>query len=339
LKIYTKYFIYNNIITQPILSYIFYYNEHTREGDELNVALWDKIIERKTAIKAANFIGEDYYHQKIKIENDIILLNNYIKPFDHIKLIDNEIKRGTLYSITKGVNIAKGYYLFILDPNCFFSDKNSFKILYKKTKKYDADIIEFNLFKIFPNNYINLYQCKHFDSRFNLTLIKYNQEFNNIDIENEFLTNKIFKSKYLRNIIKEFRLDELNEIIDHYYNNIFEFIIENNNHTFKRISSPKIYIKDIDCDKTTFNNFTTDENKRINELIFYINFIYDNSKNNFENKQIVLKEFFNVLSIIFNKFTKISKYSIKLIKKFIKSEYISKPNKILLKFYYNSLIN
>jgi len=134
-------------------------------------------------------------------------------------------------------------------------------------------------------------------------------------------------------------LVEFNEIIDHYYNKIFEFILENNNHTFKRISSPRIYINDIDFDKPKFNNFTTDENKRINELIFFINFIYDNSKKNYENKRMVLKEFFNVLSIIFNKFTKISKKSIKLLKKFIKSEYISQSNKILLKFYYNSLIN
>ena len=301
---------------------------------------FDKII------KIINVIGfQDFDNFEIIIiyddenKSDYNLINNYIKSFDYIKLIDNKIKRGTLYSITKGVSIAKGYYLFILDPNCFFSSKVAFKILYKKARKYDRDIIEFNLFKILPNNYINLYQCKHFESKFNLTLIKYNQEFNNIDIENELLTNKIFKNKYFKNIIKEFRLDEFTEIIDHYYNKIFEFIIENSKHTFKRISSPKIYINDIDCDKPKFNNFTTGENKRINELIFYINFIYDNSGKNFENKQMVLKEFFNVLSIIFNKFTKLSKNSIKLIKKFIRSEYISKSHKILLKFYYNSLIN
>ena len=303
-------------------------------------SFYDKIIKIIKVISSQDFDNLEIiiiYDDENK--NDYNLINNYIKSFDYIKLIDNKIKRGTLYSISKGVSIAKGNYLFILDPNCFFSSKNAFKILYKKAKKYDADIIEFNLFKILQNNYINLYQCKHFESRFNLTLIKYNQEFNNIDIENELLTNKIFKSECFKNIIKEFRLDEFTEIIDQYYNKIFEFIIENSKYTFKRISSPKIYINDFDCDKPKFNNFTTDENKRINELIFYINFIYDNSGKNFENKEMVLKEFFNVLSVIFNKFTKISKYSIKLLKKFIRSEYISKSNKILLKFYYNSLIN
>ena len=65
---------YKNIIRQPLLSYIFYYNEITYMGDESNTALWDKLIDRKTAINAVNFIGKDYYNKYIKIENDVILL-------------------------------------------------------------------------------------------------------------------------------------------------------------------------------------------------------------------------------------------------------------------------
>ena len=134
-------------------------------------------------------------------------------------------------------------------------------------------------------------------------------------------------------------MDEIDEILDYYYNNIFDFIIETNKHNFKRISSVSLYINDIDFDKPTFNNFTSENNKRINELIFYINFIFDNSKNNYAEKEKILKEFFNVLSIFFNKYTKISKKSILLMNKFIQSNYFSKQNKTLLKFYYNSLIN
>ena len=134
-------------------------------------------------------------------------------------------------------------------------------------------------------------------------------------------------------------MDEIDEISDYYYNNIFDFIIENNKHNFKRISSVSIYINDIDFNKPTFNNFTSENNKRINELIFYINFIFDNSKNNYADKQKILKQFFNVLSVFFNKYTKISKESILLMNKFIQSNYFSKQNKTLLKFYYNSLIN
>ena len=75
------------------------------------------------------------------------------------------------------------------------------------------------------------------------------------------------------------------------------------------------------------------------ETIFYINFIFDNSKKEKIIKEKILKEFFNVLSIIFNKFSKISKNSVKLKNKFIRNRFISSDNKILLKFYYNSLVN
>lgn len=74
-----RYYKYENIIRQPILSYIFYYNEKTKKAKELNTALWDKLMKKDISIKAVNFIGEEYYNEKIKIENDIILLFSIFK--------------------------------------------------------------------------------------------------------------------------------------------------------------------------------------------------------------------------------------------------------------------
>ena len=300
---------------------------------------YEKIIKVINVISSQNFNSLEiiiiYDDEK---KNDYVLLNNYIKLFSYITLIDNQIKRGILYSISKGVMLARGTYLIIFDPNCFFSNNNTLLNIYKEIKKNDADVLEFNLYKILSNNYTVLYTCKHFESRFNLTQIKYNMEFNNIDIKNDLLTNKIIKSEYFKNIIKKFKIEKFIEIIDYYYNNIFEFIFENDNNIFKRISSEGIYIYDFICYKPKFNDFKLTEDRRIDELVFYINFIFDNSKNNSESKEKVLKEFLNVLSTIYNKFTKISKASLELIKKFLNSEYISKTNKTLLQFYYKSLI-
>ena len=272
-------------------------------------------------------------------EEDFDLLSNYMKSFPFIKLIYNKIKKGNLYSISKAVMQAKGDYLIILNPNYFFLDRNALKNIYNEVKKNDLDILEFNLYIILTNNYINLYKCKHFKSNFNLNKIKYNLDYNNIDINNELLTNKIFRTKYFKNIIINYNLDIFKEIVDYYYNDIFAFIFENNLHKFKRISSESIYINDIDFENLKFNNFTSGESKKMKEAIFYINFIFDNSKNEKIIKEKILKEFFNVLSIIFNKFSKISKNSMKLINKFFGSPFISRDNKILLKFYYNSLVN
>ena len=49
---------YKNIIFQPILSYIFYFNGSDIE--ERNSGLWDKIIKRDVVIKSIFFIGKKY---------------------------------------------------------------------------------------------------------------------------------------------------------------------------------------------------------------------------------------------------------------------------------------
>ena len=297
----------------------------------------------KKLINSINVQNYDYLEVILIYDSedkkDLNLLDNYTKSYYHIKLIDNENKKGNVFSISEGIMIARGKYLLILNPNCFFISNKTIQNMYEEIDKNDADIIEFNLYRILPNNYINLYKCKHFISQFNLTKIKYNLEFENIDIRNELMTNKLYRTNYLKNLTKLFNLDKTNEIIDHYYNNIFTFIIESTHHKFKYSNSINLYIKDIDCDKPKFNDFLSEDKKIIDETIFYINFLYDNSNNTYESKEKVLNVFFNLLSIIYNKFTKISKSSLKLLEKFICCKYISKENKILLKFYYNSLIN
>ena len=272
-------------------------------------------------------------------KNQLNLLKNYIQSFDYIKLISNQIKKGKVYSISKGILISKGKYIMILDENCFFSNKYSFLYLRNKIKKYDLDILEFDLYKIIQNEYKLLYKCQHFKSKINLSQIKYNIEYNDIDIKPELMTNKIFKTKYLKNLISQFKLDQFPEIVDLYSNNIFSFLISSSNHKFNRTSSIHIFINDIDSEKIEFKNFTEGQRNMENEAITYINFIFVNSKNIYKCKEKAFKEFLNVLSIIFNKFNNVSKSSLILLNKFIASDHISIKNKKLLKFYYKSLIN
>ena len=82
IKIKYKYHVYSNIVKQPFLSYMFYYNETTKKGDVLNTALWDKLIKREIAIKTINFIGKDYIKKRIIIENDVILLFSLFQNAD-----------------------------------------------------------------------------------------------------------------------------------------------------------------------------------------------------------------------------------------------------------------
>ena len=267
------------------------------------------------------------------------IIKNYSVKYKNIELIDNKFKKGAMFSISKGVMNAKGKYLMILDEKSFFLENNVFKIIYEEMEEKELDILEFDLYKTFANNYMNLYKCNHFSSQFNLSQIKYNLEFKGIDINKELLTNKIIKTKYFINILKKFKLNEINDIIDNYYNNIFIFCLESNTYKYAHTSLAKIYINDADFDKFKFNDFSSEKEKIIiKEITFYINFIFENSPNTYERKANILNELYKDLSIIFNKFSKVSESSIELLNKFMYCNYISDANKNSLQFYYISLI-
>ena len=341
--------------------YLYLTDNQSFELNELSLKNENIYFQKKTLIKLSIIIICNNHKKIVKLINSIIsqkyglfeiiliyddedkenyyFLDNYIKSYHNIKLIDNKIKKGLLLSISEGVMKSTSKYLMVLNQNCFFLSNNSIQKIYKEIKKEEADIFEFNLYKIFNNNFTKLYKCKHFKSSFNLTNIKYNSEFNDIDINDELLTNKIFRTEFFKYIIKKHRLYKINEIIDYYSDKIYNFILESIPNKFKQINSINLYIYDYDCDKPNFNNFYSLKNTKKNETIFYVNFIYDKTKDTYKDKEKALKEFFNVLSIIFNKFTKVSKSSFNLLNKFLNCKYLSKENKTLLKFYYKSLIN
>ena len=267
-----------------------------------------------------------------KNQNDYNLISNYVRFYTYFTIFKHPIKKGMLYSIAEGIQKAKGKYLLILNPNCFFIDDNVFQNIHKEIEMEKIEIIEFNLNKVLSNKYLNLHKCRHFTSRFDLKQIKFDLNYSDIDINDELLTNKLFKSKYIQKLIENFNLKEIKEINDYYYNKLFEFIIESSHYTYKYIFSINIYINENNYAKKKFNDFSIKNSGIINETIFFINFIFDNSDDSFIAKEKVLKEFLNYLSIIFNKFVDVKESSINLLNKFLDCGYISETDKVLLKF-------
>ena len=104
----TRYYKYNIIIKQPILSYIFFFNEKTKKGDELNTALWDKLIQRETINKIVNFIGYYYFNEKIEIENDVIILFSLFRNADTYQYIN---ETGYYYISTHNNSISNSWKL------------------------------------------------------------------------------------------------------------------------------------------------------------------------------------------------------------------------------------
>ena len=120
---------------------------------------------------------------------------------------------------------------------------------------------------------------------------------------------------------------------------IYLYILQKSNNKFSRTNIFGV-IKNLNhSNSLNINKNIENKIQKIKDSIFYINFILKNSDNSFEEKKIVLKEFFNVMSIIYNKFNLISKEAYTLYKEFMNCPYINQLDKKYLNFFYNSLIN
>ena len=172
---------YKKIIYKPILQYIFYYDHNSQKGNELNYALWDKLVKTKIMNKAFNFIGETYIKKNIIINNDLIILYalfqmansyQYINEIGYFYIRNNNNSTINSWNNPKKRNeIINSLFLNIqflceksndtyLDKKyCIFRIQNYFKLhntffikLNNKEYYYIKKIIE----KILNLNYISL---------------------------------------------------------------------------------------------------------------------------------------------------------------------------------------
>ena len=276
-------------------------------------------------------------------QTDYNLILNYIKKYPYIKLINNIYNKGYVYSISTGVLLSKGEYILILELSNTIAKENTLNELYDFTLNNKLDILEFNLLinihENITNNSLSLYKCQHFQSEINLTKIKFNENYIGIDQNKELLTNKLIKANLFKNIVNKYKFNLIKRKLYNYYDNIFFFALNNTNNVFKHINIFGVIRNIHDINSLKINKILNDKNQKIKDSIFYINFLFENSKNTLEEKEFVIKEYFSIMNLIYNKFTKITKESFNLYKKFVNCIYISKKNKNKLKFYYNTLIN
>ena len=170
---------YKRIIYKPILPYIFYYNYDFHRGDELNCALWDKLVKTKIMNKAFEYIGYSYIKKNIVINNDIIVLFAIFQvanSYQYIKVI--------------------GYFYIGNNPK---STINSSKNITKKNEIINSFLLNVQfLYEKTNNTYLDKMFCIYrMIDYFN----KYHKLFNNLN-DNEYyymknLIDKLINLNYL----------------------------------------------------------------------------------------------------------------------------------------------
>ena len=341
---------YQNSNSNLSLNYINELDNNIYNGTKISIVIicdeFKYLKQTLNSIENQNFTN---YEIIIVYDNDndynLNLIQKYINIFSNIKLIDNYEKKGNLFSISIGILSSKGEYILVLEPGYTLAKNTTLHYLYTECINNNyIDIIEFNLlinkYTNITKSSLSLYKCEHFESKIKkeMETIIFNKNINGIDQEKEILFNKLIKADLLKNIIDKYKLMEYKNIIYNYYDDIIFFILSKNNTSIQHISDYGAIRHEKYTKSLSRNELLNDNNQKIKDTIFYINFLYDNSNDTFEEKEKVLNKFNNYLSTIYNKFNKSTLQSHELYEKFIDCNYISQSNKNMLELYYHSLI-
>jgi len=300
----------------------------------------------KTIYSILNQINYDYeiiivYDNNDK--NELNYIRNLTNMQENIKIVDNKMNKGIMYSYSKCILDSFGEYILLLQSGYVLAKNDILSFLYNTSKRNNLDILEFNLLinnhEYIKNNSLSIYKCSHFKRKKYLNTLKTVEEYKDIDQEIELLFNKLIKSNILKKIVNKYNLLNYNNNVYNYYEKILFFLLDKYKLKFKHIDMNGVIQFNINIKLLNIEKFTNNKNQVFHDTIFYINFLFDNSENTFLNKKYVFNEFVNKLSIIFNKFDIATQNSLKLLDKFINCKYINKEDKEELKFFYYSLIN
>ena len=252
-------------------------------------------------------------------QTDLEQIYKLIEDYSNIIFIDNQESKGLLHSISVAVLQSNGKYILTIENGYTLSNELILKNINDNINN-NIDILEINLIinneEIIKNISLNLYRCNHFKSEINDDMIRYNKNYKKIMLQ----------------YISFF--DE--KIVYNYFDEIILFLLNKNN-----IKINHINLNGIIQYSEILKNFDYKNNNTqlVNDSLFYINFLFDNSNKDEKSINFVLYEYYNIFSIIYNKFNYISNEAIELLYKFLNCKYISTKDKNLLKIYYNALVD
>ena len=318
----------------PKISLIIFYNEELHLKNTINS------IESQLFNKLEIILVNDQ-------EKGLDTTKKYKRKFNNIKEIQNENCKGILCSIYNGVLAAKGDYVLILQPGITLYLNNTLSDLYEQIVDLDSpDVFEFrhliNNDDFVHNNSLNLYNIKpNRNIKIDLAKIKINEDYKSIDENKEILFNKFIKTKKLKNIMEDIiKFNKQKNIsLYNYYDDIILFALNKTKATYgyTRTIGTIQYINKVR--QLNISKIMDDEKQKMEDSIFYIDYLFKNSKNKEAEKMRVLHEFYNILADIFNRFNDVPSTAFNLQRKFLDCDEIPQEEKDNLEFYINSLLN
>ena len=249
-----------------------------------------------------------------------------------IKIINNDQNKGILYSRSISVLEAKGKYIIFLDEKDMFCSKDIFNILYKQTEEENYDIISFQAFENYNNNY------KDYDltiKKNKKIVIGHQPEISIYPIDenhpifgnNDLIVGKLIKGGVIKAAVGLLGKERFSQNIKWNVDNTLFFIICNVAQSYKFVEKYGIFHY---ISQKSESSSLTKEEKTMGEL-FNLDILFDFSKNEYKNctiwKLLNMKKLdYLSLSDENNK-----KYFKIITKKIMISDYIEEKDKVQVK--------
>ena len=206
-------------------------------------------------------------------DNSLEVLNEIALKDSRIKIVNNNINRGLLFSRSIGILYSKGEYLMNLDPDDALENSGNLKYLYRKIKNSKPDVIKFGM--VFKNNSKKekMFKCTSFNK------IQYQPHIFNDGcmVDDYFITNKLIKKEIFIKAYELFKHKIYEEKWNYAEDEIWSSLI--NKYANSLICINKIiYTYYINSDSLITNKFNINYLKNLLYWLEMFRKIFDNKK-------------------------------------------------------------
>ena len=279
-----------------------------------------------------------------KSKDDSLKIIENIQKYDkRIKIINNQRNMGTLYSRSIGVLQSKGNYIFPLDNDDMFFDDDVFSFLYEEANNFNYDIVGF---KAIQGNSIKTKisemrdSCHMHNESFiiyqpNLSLfgISKNDRFN---IREVHIWSKCIKNSIYKKAINSLGKKRYTSFMCWAEDTTMVFVLFNVAESYRYIIKYGIFR----FDRKSSARASLPVSAKLFGEIFFLDAIFDFSKNDFESKKYAVYKAMYIRNTSFYKsLDKINiEYLKSTLKKLLSCPYINNDDKAKIKINFKQII-
>ena len=243
------------------------------------------------------------------------------EKFQSISIYNNQKNRGILYSKFLGIINSKGKYIIFLYQKDFYTKRNAFSLLYEQAEKNNLDILGFSSL-LNDGKYLHHFNEIPLITGKNKNQIMYQITKEDINRNGDVIFNYFIKGDVLKNIVQLIDGKYLEQNIINYNSDFFLlYLLEKNVTNFMQIKNA-LYYSSRDWNKKWEES---ELNMRCFNYFYYIEFLCNKTKDNYDEKRIVLYELQNwILNTKCRKYDLIRDETAKLAKFLAEKKYV--PN-------------